>query len=91
MSTIIFYIVLERHEHDHIFFFTLGSVFSLQPVSDSKFSFYELKVFNEVSLAKARYLNCLAEPLEKKNIGDYSYFKVKNCDKVFYASKHAFD
>ena len=86
-----FYIVLERHEHDHIFFFTLGSVFSLQPVSDSKFSFHELKVFNGVSLAKARYLNCLAEPLEKKTIGDYSYFKVKNCDKVFYASKHAFD
>ena len=66
-------------------------MFSLQPVSHLKFSFHELKVFNELSLAKARYLNCLAEPLEKKTIGAYSYFKVKNCDKVFYASKHAFD
>ena len=86
-----FYIVLERHEHDHVLYFSLGSVFSLKPVTNSKFSFYELKVYNEISLAKARYLNCLAEPLNKRTIGVYSYFNVKHCDKVFYASKNAFN
>ena len=86
-----FYIVLDRHEHDHVFYFTLGSVFSLKAVTESKFSFHELKVFSEISLGKARYLNCIAEPLNKRIIGDYSYFNVKYCDKVFYASKNAFD
>ena len=86
-----FYIILERHEHDHLFYFTLGSVFTLQSVSHLKFSYNELKVYNDISLGKARYLNCLAEPLNKRDIGDYSYFNVKYCDKVFYASKNAFD
>ena len=85
-----FYIVLERHEHDHIFYFTVGSVYSLKPISNHRFSYYELKVFSEMSLAKARYYNCISEPLNKKIIGDYVYFNVKHCDKVFYASKNAF-
>lgn len=85
-----FYIVLERHEHDHIFYFTVGSVFSLKPISKHRFSYYEMKVFSEISLAKARYYNCISEPLNKKIVGDHVYFNVKNSEKVFYASKNAF-
>lgn len=83
-----FYIVLQRFNYDGLFYFLLGNVHSLAPVSDAKFSYYELKVFKSMTIGKARYMNCLGENAVRKSDGVYTYFNVEGSKKPYFAVKH---
>ena len=83
-----FYIVLQRFQYDGVFYFLLGNVYSLAPVSDAKFSYYELKVFKNMTIGKARYMNCLGDSAVRKNDGVYTYFTVDGSKKPYFAVKN---
>ena len=72
-----------------VYYHLLGSVFDLSPVSDSKFSYAELQFYEELSIAKARYLNVLhnSEVVSRDNV--YIYLKPDYCKETFYATKNA--
>ena len=83
-----YYIVLQRFNYDGLFYFLLGNVYSFAPVSEAKFSYYELKVFKNMTIGKARYLNCLGESAVRKNDGVYTYFTVEGSKKPYFTSKN---
>ena len=80
-----FYIVLQRFQHDFVNYFVLGNVHSLNVISDVKFSYHELKVYKDMSLGKARYMNCMGESAVRRKDGQYTYFTVEGSKKPYYA------
>ena len=67
----------------------LASVFNLKKVSDSKFSYAELKFYPEMTVPKARYYNVLNNSEIVKRDNNYVYMKPDYCDETFYAAKDA--
>lgn len=86
-----FFCVLDKKLHDMVYYYVLGDLFQFKPVSELKFSYYQLKVFSNLSIPKARYLNCISASQIISKSNDYCYFKPEHCEKTFFAVKNIFD
>ena len=84
-----YYCVIDVENYDHVDYHLLASVFNLKKVSDSKFSYAELKFYPEMTVPKARYYNVLNNSEIVKRDNNYVYMKPDYCDETFYAAKDA--
>ena len=84
-----YYCVIDVENHDTVDYHLLASVFDLKKVSDSKFSYSELKHYAELTIPKARYYNVLYNCEIVKRDDVYVYMRPDNCNETFYATKDA--
>ena len=84
-----YYCVVGVENRDHVDCHLLGSVFNLTKVSDSLFSYAELKYYAEMTIPKARYYNVLYNSEIIKRDNNYVYMKPDHCNETFYAAKDA--
>ena len=83
-----FYCVIDVENYDYVDYHSVASVFDMKPVSESKFSYEELKHFAELTVPKARYLNVLYNSEVVKRDDVYVYLKPEHCKETFYATKN---
>lgn len=86
-----YYCVIDVVNYDTVHYHLLASVFDLSKVSDSRFSYAELQCFEELSIAKARYLNVLYNSEVVSRDDTYVYLKPDYCKETFYATKTALE
>ena len=85
------YIIIEKNHRDFVYYYKLGNLFNLDPVSESTFSKNELLLV-DLTYEKACYIECLNTGKVIRNLNDeFVEFRPSNSVKLFMGPKAMFD